>query len=398
MKTWTGRSFPLVLALSLAAGVVAMAQTEPASTNLAPAASAPSPAASGSAPAPSSAEVAASNQAASNQVEQAALTREMLRSIQRDIASQVAQHTAAITSSLAQIEPALDRIRQQQADSSASANRTILIAAGLFAVAGFFGLGFLTLASVRAMGRFTDVAVHASRQALPPSTAVVTPPATSVVAAPADPAFKPAVSGTVEQASARFQGALEQLERRIKELEHSSHPSSPAAASPPAISGPTGPANGIGHGHGPGQANGKSHGDDTSKHLVHSLAADTAAAYAAQAVETAAPASHVAVQLGKGQALMNLEQVNEALECFNNALAEDPDNTDALLRKGMALEKLQDWERALECYDRAIRLDSSLTVAYLYKGGVCNRLDRHREALDSYEHALRTERHRPVGS
>lgn len=393
MKTWTGRSLPLVIALSLAAGVVAMAQTDPAATNPPPAAA---PASAAPTPAPSSPEAAASNQ-----VDQAALTREMLRSIQRDIASQVAQHTAAITSSLAQIEPALNRIRQQQADSSASANRTILIAAGLFAIAGFFGLGFLTLASVRAMGRFTDVAVHASRQALPPSTAVANPPPPSAVVSappPSDPAFKPAVSGTVEQASARFQGALEQLERRIKELEHSSHPSSPAASSAPAISGPSAPANGIGHGNGHANANGKVQSDDASTNLVHTLAADTAAAYAAQAVETVPPASQVAVQLGKGQALMNLEQVNEALECFNNALAEDPDNTDALLRKGMALEKLQDWERALECYDRAIRLDSSLTVAYLYKGGVCNRLDRHREALDSYEHALRTERHRPVGS
>ncbi len=387
MKTWTGPSFLLVFALTLASSVVALAQTDPASTNVAP----PAPASPGLSSSVSSAELTASNQ-----IDQAALTREMLQSIQRDIASQVAQHTAAITSSLAQIEPALNRIRQQQADSSASANRTILIAAGLFAVAGFFGLGFLTLASVRAMGRFTDVAVHASRQALPPSTAVANPPPpSSVMSAPPPPdsAFKPAVSGTVEQASARFQGALEQLERRIKELEHSSHPTAAAPASAPAIAGPSANVNGS---HGNGNANGV--GDDSARTLVHTLAADTAAAYAAHAVESAAPASHVAVQLGKGQALMNLEQVNEALECFNNALAEDPDNTDALLRKGMALEKLQDWERALECYDRAIRLDSSLTVAYLYKGGVCNRLDRHREALDSYEHALRTERHRPVGS
>ncbi len=326
--------------------------------------------------------------AGTNQVDHYAETREMLVSLQREMTTQVAQHTAAITSSLAQIQPALDRLRQQQAESSATSNRTILIAAGLFAIAGFFGLGSLTVASVRAMGRFTDVAANAAARV---------PLAPPPVEASPDPSFKPAVSGTLEQASARFQGALEQLERRIKELEQTSHPSTNAAI---AIEQPAGPA-ALTSGPAPGSAA-----------LSNGITASTPAAPGSSSTQTvlastpsaatieasSAAASHVAVQLGKGQALMNLEQVSDALECFDSALAEDPDNTDALLRKGMALEKLQDWEGALGCYDRAIRLDGTLTVAYLYKGGVCNRLERHREALDCYEHALRSERSRPIAS
>jgi len=105
------------------------------------------------------------------------------------------------------------------------------------------------------------------------------------------------------------------------------------------------------------------------------------------------------LELGKGQSLLNLDQAGQALECFEKVLAEQPNNTDALLRKGMALEKLQEWERALECYDRVIVLDSSVTVAHLYRGGVCNRLERHREALESYEKALNAERdQRPANS
>ncbi|HMF88255.1 MAG TPA: tetratricopeptide repeat protein, partial [Gemmatimonadaceae bacterium] len=109
-------------------------------------------------------------------------------------------------------------------------------------------------------------------------------------------------------------------------------------------------------------------------------------------VEAADAGSHTGLLLGKGQALLNLDQAEQALECFDEILALDPNNTEALLRRGLALERMESWEKALECYDRAIALDGALTVAYLYKGGVCNKLQRHREALESYEHALRAER------
>src|SRR5215204_3926036 len=56
------------------------------------------------------------------------LQRELHRDLQREVETLVARHTEAVTSSLAQIEPALNRIREQQVESSATANRTILIA------------------------------------------------------------------------------------------------------------------------------------------------------------------------------------------------------------------------------------------------------------------------------
>jgi tetratricopeptide (TPR) repeat protein len=321
-----------------------------------------------------------------NNAEAARVTREMLDVLHKEIEAQVARHTGALTSTLMQIEPALNRIRQQQADAAASANRTILIAAGLFAVAGFFGLGFLTMASVRAMGRFTEVAVHAAtRRQLPGPGETSGPASGSAAVAPVDSApFKPGVSATVEQASARFQGALEQLEKRILELEHTSHSGTTTSPSPSSSSSAHS-ATSSGHRLSPTATNGTNGGSP-----LHSLPSSEGSA----ALTPPSPASRADMHLGKGQALLNLDQAAEALECFNAALAEEPDNTDALLRKGMALEKLEDWERALECYDRVIALDRSLTVAYLYKGGICNRLERHREALESYEQALHSERQR----
>ena len=305
--------------------------------------------------------------AATNAVDSAQQTRQIIESLHKEIETQVARQTGAITSTLSQIEPALERIRQQQAEAASDANRTILVAAGLFALAGFFGLGFLTMASVRAMGRFTEVAVNvATRKQLPAATDAPMPAA--------ETPFKPVVSATLEQASSRFQGALEQLERRILELEHSAHPS--AIPARPAASTATATANGSIY-----AAPGSSRATDDP---VIPSASPSAAKGPTRAE----------IQLGKGQALLNLDQAAEALECFESALAEEPNNTDALLRKGMTLEKLEQWDRALECYDRVIEIDASVTVAYLYKGGVCNRLEKHNEALESYERALQSERHR----
>jgi tetratricopeptide (TPR) repeat protein len=47
-------------------------------------------------------------------------------------------------------------------------------------------------------------------------------------------------------------------------------------------------------------------------------------------------------------------------------------------------------DEAIACYDQAIAADRSMTMAYLYKGGLLNRTERFSEALECYEQALRT--------
>jgi tetratricopeptide (TPR) repeat protein len=69
----------------------------------------------------------------------------------------------------------------------------------------------------------------------------------------------------------------------------------------------------------------------------------------------------------------------------------EPNNTEALVKKGAALEKLRKLDEAIVCYDQAIAADSSMTIAYLQKGGLCNRLERFSEAMECYEQALRTQ-------
>jgi tetratricopeptide (TPR) repeat protein len=99
----------------------------------------------------------------------------------------------------------------------------------------------------------------------------------------------------------------------------------------------------------------------------------------------------IALLLNKGQTLLRLDKAEAALSCFDEVLALDPSNTDALIKKGSALERLQRLKEAIDCYDRAIATDNSMTMAYLYKGGVYNRMERYTEALECYEQALRTQ-------
>jgi tetratricopeptide (TPR) repeat protein len=155
-------------------------------------------------------------------------------------------------------------------------------------------------------------------------------PGTSL--APLDPA---------QQSSARFLSTIERLEQRVHELEATTHegeavPEQPAPAAAEA----------------PGQAE---------------------------------------LLLGKGQALLNLQQAEEALACFQEVIALEPNNAEAFVRKGSALEKLGRLDEAIDCYDRAITVDHSLTMAYLCKGGVFSRQERYGEALQCYEQALRTQ-------
>jgi tetratricopeptide (TPR) repeat protein len=126
---------------------------------------------------------------------------------------------------------------------------------------------------------------------------------------------------------------------------------------------------------------------ETSAQLPASPTAE--AATLSQQVEQIS--SRVALLLGKGEALLNLQQVDTALACYDEVIALDPTNAEAFVKKGAALEKLGQLDDAIVCYDKAIALDTSMTMAYLCKGGVFNRLERHAEAVQCYEQALRAQ-------
>jgi tetratricopeptide (TPR) repeat protein len=98
--------------------------------------------------------------------------------------------------------------------------------------------------------------------------------------------------------------------------------------------------------------------------------------------------------LAKAQSVLETEDYEAALRLVDEALHQDPRNTEALVKKGGCLEGLRKLNEAVACYDQAIAIDNTLTVAYLHKGGLFNRMERFSEALQCYELALRTQEHK----
>jgi tetratricopeptide (TPR) repeat protein len=92
--------------------------------------------------------------------------------------------------------------------------------------------------------------------------------------------------------------------------------------------------------------------------------------------------------LAEGQAFLDANEPQKALECFENFLSAQPQHPEALVKKASALEKLGRMDDALACCDRAIVMDGAPVTAYLYKGGLLNRLQRYDEALKCYEQAM----------
>jgi hypothetical protein len=268
----------------------------------------------------------------------------------------------ALANRLLAIEENMMGQQQRALELVVSSNRTALIVAGIFAGVGVLAILIAALVLGRILNRFSDLVM--AIPAMPPGGRTPTIPWQPYEALPPSSG-----SNMVEHVSARFLGAIEQLEKRIRELEQL--PQSPGIPAKPANGASTQPSattEGLPPTNGP-----------TAKPLAG--AAD-------QELERRSQAEALLVE---GENLLQQDRYEEALDRLEDVLALEPSNAEALIKRGMALERLQRMEAALESYDRAIASNGSLTLAYLHKGAVCNRLQRYREALECYERALQTE-------
>jgi tetratricopeptide (TPR) repeat protein len=230
-----------------------------------------------------------------------------------------------------------------------ASNRVMLIVAGSFAGVGFVAMLLMVFFQWRAVSRLADISA-----ALPAARSF---PALG----PGDTAL--AQLGHADQANLRLLGALDRLEKRIRDLEETTSPAmKPVLDSPAETPGEPVAAEPSGE-----EKTAQPNGSTASEH------------------------GRLTLLLAKGQSFLNGEQPNEALACFAEALGINPQNTEALVKKGSALERLRRWDEAMACYDRALAIDKSLTIAYLYKGGLFNRMEHFNEALECYEKALGTQ-------
>lgn len=254
---------------------------------------------------------------------------------------------------LSQLEKGLAEQRAVDLESMRNSNRSILMAGSILGAVGILALLCTAFFQIRALNRVAEVGSMLSTISHDAPRAL----------AQGD-SMSPVRLGSAEQSNARFIAAIEQLEKKIHQLDsvnlHSSfQPETPKTDA------------------------------EKSAHIANAglMERNGRALNGSESSETA---MRVNLLLTEGQALLDGGDADNALVYFEQALDLEPNNTDALLKKGATLEALRKMTEAIETYDRVIATDRTITVAYLYKGGVLNRLQRFAEAMECYEQALKT--------
>ena len=302
--------------------------------------------------------------------------QDLIEKQRKDNEAAAARSEDLLEARLKLIEQSIATHRLDELERLDTSNRAILIAAGAFAVAGFLVLLFAAFVQWSAVGRLTAIAARFPAALGQGSTTML---------GIGDDGLGP---NQLEQSTSRFLNVIEKLEKRMDSIERAA-PHVERLADKPAAEPSLKNGGSTSHEH----ANGASLSVVEAPSALPSSESALAHDSSENGQEKAAhnpEAQAVALLMGKGQTLVKLDKPEDAIQCFDEALAIDADNAEVLMRKGGALEHLERFNEAIACYDLAIAADRSLTMAYMYKGGVYNRMERYTEALECYEEALKT--------
>ena len=77
----------------------------------------------------------------------------------------------------------------------------------------------------------------------------------------------------------------------------------------------------------------------------------------------------------------------EAIACFDEALAIDPDFAEAWFGKGISCYNLRRYDEAMTCFDEALTIDPDFKDAWAFKGTILNDMGRQDEAAYCLEQA-----------
>lgn len=93
----------------------------------------------------------------------------------------------------------------------------------------------------------------------------------------------------------------------------------------------------------------------------------------------------------KGWSLNNLGRYEEALSCYEHALAINPNMEQAWNNKGIALGELRRIEKEFYCYEQAIKINPDYAEPWSNKGLILNDAGQQDEALSCYDKAIKSD-------
>lgn len=91
----------------------------------------------------------------------------------------------------------------------------------------------------------------------------------------------------------------------------------------------------------------------------------------------------------RAKALEKMNEYDEALEAYKQALICNIGDVELWLGLGLVLYNLERHDEELEAYDQAIKIDENFTKAWLNKGATLHKLERFEEAIECYDEVLK---------
>jgi tetratricopeptide (TPR) repeat protein len=89
-----------------------------------------------------------------------------------------------------------------------------------------------------------------------------------------------------------------------------------------------------------------------------------------------------------GISFFNAGKYNEAIQCYDKALAIDPYYIHALNNKGYVLRSVGEYKEAMEYFDKALAIDPYSDDALYNKGLLFISLGKYKEAMECFDKAL----------
>ena len=91
----------------------------------------------------------------------------------------------------------------------------------------------------------------------------------------------------------------------------------------------------------------------------------------------------------KGYSFGLLENYEESIACFDEAIKLNPEDSAAWYYKGVSLGLLENYEEAIACYDEAIKLNPEYSAAWKNKGYSLASLGRYKEAIVCFDEVIK---------
>ena len=90
----------------------------------------------------------------------------------------------------------------------------------------------------------------------------------------------------------------------------------------------------------------------------------------------------------KGRDFYNASQYDDAIDCYEEAIALEPENEVAWFDNGLALQKEGRYDDAINAFNKAIEIDPQDADSWVGKGSVLNDQGKYDEAIQCYDRAI----------